>query len=139
MASAVAERERDRRAANVEILTGGTHPTDEVHEEVIEVMGEDGIDLEDRTPREITTEELESCTVVATMGCSSLDVSEAESNTEIRDWALDDPAGKEIETVREIREEIEGRVRTLFDELDGGGASDRPKDTSPVEGRDRWN
>ena len=139
MASAFAELERDRRAANVEILTGGTHPTDEVHEEVIEVMGEDGIDLEDRTPREITTEELESCTVVATMGCSSLDVSEAESNTEIRDWALDDPAGKEIETVREIREEIEGRVRTLFDELDGGGASDRPEDTSPVEGRDRWN
>lgn len=139
MASAFAERERDRRNVAVDIVTGGTHPAESVHEEVIEVMREDGIDLGDRTPREITTEELESCTVVATMGCSSLDMSEAESNTEIRDWALDDPAGKEIETVREIRKEIEGRVRTLFDELDGGGASDRPEDTSPVEGRDRWN
>ena len=88
-------------------------------------MCEDGFGLGDRTPREVMTEELESRVVVATMGCSSPNVSEVESSTEIRDWALDDSAGKELGAVREIRDEIENRIRALFDELDDRGG-DRP-------------
>ena len=102
---------------SVEIITGGTHPADHVHEEVIEVMHEEGIDLSDRTPREITTDELESCDYVATMGCSTVDVSEAESNVDIRDWALDDPNGQDLSAVRAIRDEIRNRVQALFDEI----------------------
>lgn len=126
MASAFAERERaDRGLENrVEILTGGTHPADSVHEEVVAVMREEEVDLSERTPREITTAELESCAVVATMGCGTLDVSEAESGTEIRDWALSDPEGEGIDAVREIREEIRGRVRDLFDELETEASDD---------------
>lgn len=75
MATAFAERERERRELEdrVTILTGGTHPAEHVHEEVIDVMDDAGFDLSDRTPREITTEELRSCDYVATMGCSTLD------------------------------------------------------------------
>ena len=49
------------------------------------------------------------------MGCSTL---ELDADVDVRDWALEDPHGKDVETVREIREEIERRARDLFDELE---------------------
>jgi protein-tyrosine-phosphatase len=119
MSTAFAEREREERGleASVEILTGGTHPADRVHEEVIEVMREVEFDLSDRTPREITTEELTSCDYVATMGCSTLEL-DADGRVDVRDWALDDPDGRDLDRVREIRDEIRGRVEALFDEVE---------------------
>lgn len=124
MATAFAERELAERdlKESIDILTGGTRPADHVHDEVVEVMREEDIDLSDRTPREITTEELESCEYVATMGCSTLDVSEAESNVDIRDWALDDPDGQDLDAVRAIRDDIQGRVIALFDEVAANGS-----------------
>jgi protein-tyrosine-phosphatase len=120
MSTAFAERERDRRGldGHVEILTGGTDPADHVHEEVVEVMAEDGFDLSDRTPREITLDELRACDYVATMGCSTLDVGDVGDSVDVRDWALPDPDGEDMDAVREIRDDIEGRVAALFDELD---------------------
>jgi arsenate reductase len=122
MATAFAERERERRGFDnaIEILTGGTHPADHVHEEVIEVMREEGFDLSERTPSEITCEELRSCEYVATMGCSTLDVNEADAAVDIRDWNLPDPHGEDIDTVRSIRDDIHQRVVDLFDELSDG-------------------
>ena len=120
MATAFAERERDRRGLDgVEILTGDTRPADEVHDIVVTAMDEVGFDLAGRTPREITTEELRSCEVVAMMGCSTLDIEGAESAVDVRDWALDDPGEADIEAVRAIRDEVERRVVALFDEVDG--------------------
>ena len=116
MATAFAERERDRRGIDVEILTGGTHPADAVHDVVVEAMREEGIEVRDRTPRAVSTAELESCDVVATMGCSTLEL-DADA-VEIRDWALEDPGEQPIERVREIRDEVEARVTALFDELE---------------------
>jgi protein-tyrosine-phosphatase len=119
MSIAFAERERDRRGLenDVEILTGGTHPADHVHEEVVEVMAEAGFDLSDRSPREITIAELNGCDYVATMGCSTLDVGEVDDGVDVRGWALTDPNGKTLEDVREIRDEIEQNVVALFDEF----------------------
>ncbi|WP_380680463.1 low molecular weight phosphatase family protein [Salinigranum sp. GCM10025319] len=115
MSTAFAERERTRRGLGdrVEIVTGGTHPADHVHDEVVEVMRERDIDLSDRTPREVSTAELEACDVVATMGCSTLDL---DADVDVRDWALDDPDGQDLDAVREIRDDIESRVVALFDE-----------------------
>ncbi|MFC6962918.1 low molecular weight phosphatase family protein [Halocatena marina] len=119
MATAFAERERAEREleGSVEIRTGGTLPADHVHAEVIDVMSEVDIDLSDRTPREISTEELLSCDIVATMGCSTLDVSEAESSVDVRDWALDDPDGQDLDAVRAIRDDIRDRVTAIFNEI----------------------
>ncbi|WP_302082795.1 low molecular weight phosphatase family protein [Salinibaculum rarum] len=119
MSTAFAERERDRRGLDgrVEILTGGTDPADSVHEEVVDVMDEEGFDLSERRPREITLDDLRSCDYVATMGCSTLDVGDVGDSVDVRDWALPDPDGQEMDRVREIRDEIEGRVTALFDEL----------------------
>jgi len=119
MSTAFAERERAERGLDdeVEILTGGTHPAEHVHEEVVEVMRELDFDLSDREPREITTEELASCDIVATMGCSTLDL-DPDADVDVRDWALDDPDGQDPDRVREIRDEIAERVAAVFDEIE---------------------
>jgi protein-tyrosine-phosphatase len=118
MSAAFAERERRERGLDdrVEVVTGGTDPADEVHPEVVKAMRELDIDLSDRVPREVSTAALNACDVVATMGCSTLTLADG---VEARDWALDDPHGQEVERVREIRDEIEGRVAALFDEFFG--------------------
>ena len=122
MATAFAERERDRRGLedSVEIITGGTHPADSVHDEVVTVMQDHEIDLSDRVPREVSTTELESCDVVATMGCSTLKLDAEE--IDVRDWALTDPDGQDLDQVREIRNDIEQRVTDLFDEVHANGS-----------------
>ena len=116
MASAFAERERDRRglADRVVIHSGGTHPADDVHPIVVVAMDEVGIDVGDRTPQSIDEDTLAGCDVIATMGCSTLSL----DGVDVRDWDLPDPYGEEIATVREIRETIADRVSALFDELD---------------------
>ncbi|NHN46415.1 low molecular weight phosphatase family protein [Halostella sp. JP-L12] len=120
MSAAFAERERDRRGLDdrVEVVTGGTDPAEEVHGEVVEAMRDADVDLSGRTPREVSTAELEACDVVATMGCSTFSL---DADVDVRDWALDDPDGEGPERVREIRDEIDRRVRALFDEFFGRG------------------
>ena len=117
LSTAFAERERARRGLGdrIEIVTGGTHPAEAVHEEVVTIMRELGVDLSDRTPREVSTEELEACDVVATMGCSTLQLDA--DDVDVRDWALEDPDGQDLDAVRAIRDDIEGRVVALFDEF----------------------
>lgn len=117
MATAYAEREREQRGLEdaVEIVSGGTHPAESIHDVVREAMAEEGFDLSDRTPREVSEGELEACDYVATMGCSTL---ELDADTDVRDWDLEDPHGKDLERVREIREDVRERVEALFDELE---------------------
>lgn len=119
MSAAFAEREVGRRGLDgqVEVLTGGTHPADSVHDGVLAAMADAGFDLSDRQPREIGDEELRACDYVATMGCSTLDLGDVEG-VDVRDWALDDPDGEAPERVRDIRDEVERRVAALFDELE---------------------
>jgi arsenate reductase len=120
IATAFAEREREQRGLEdeVEVLTGGTDPAAEVHEVVRKVMAEEGVDLSGRQPRKVTTAELESCDYVATMGCSTLELDAEEGTVDVRDWALEDPDGEDLERVRETRETVREHVRALFDEVE---------------------
>lgn len=118
MAAAFAERERERRDVDVVILTGGTDPADSVHGVVVDAMAEVGVDLTDRTPRELTPEELDAADYVVTMGCSAADVCPATWAGENRDWPLDDPGERPLSEVRAIRDDVERRVTALFDELE---------------------
>lgn len=116
IATAFAERERDERGlTDLEIVTGGTDPAEELHPEVVAAMAELDIDLSDRSPREVSTVELEACDLVATMGCSTLDL---DAETEVRDWALPDPEGEPPERVREIREQVRENVARVFDDIE---------------------
>ncbi|AGN02050.1 arsenate reductase [Salinarchaeum sp. Harcht-Bsk1] len=122
MAYAFAQRAVRERALEdeIDLLTGGTRPADHVHDEVVRAMEDVGVDVGDRTPREVTFEEISESDYVVTMGCSADDVCPAGWGGENRDWDLEDPDGKPPEVVAGIRDEIEARVDALFDELADG-------------------
>lgn len=117
MATAFAERERDRRdlTDRIDVVSGGTDPADAVHPVVVAAMAEVGLDVGDRRPRAIEPAELGACDHVATMGCGTL---ELDPGVDARDWALADPGGEDLETVRAIRDRVEDRVVALFDDLE---------------------
>lgn len=118
MATAFAEDEVRERDVDVKIITGGTRPADEVHGVVADVMEEEDFDLRNRTPREVTAEELAEADYVVTMGCDASDVCPATFAGESRDWDLDDPGEKTHEKAREIRDEVRRRVNALFNEIE---------------------
>ena len=97
-------------------LSAGTTPGDRVHPEVVEVMGELGIDLSGRMPRRLTRELAAQADVVVTMGCG--DECPYIPGKRYLDWELPDPKGRPIEEVRATRDEIARRVEALLDELD---------------------
>lgn len=119
MAYAFAQRELEGRNLEeaVELVTGGARPADHVHPEVVAAMRERGIDISDRSPREVTSEEIRESDYVITMGCSAGDVCPAGWCGETRDWNLVDPDGRSPDEVAEVRDEIEQRVTNLFAEL----------------------
>ncbi len=98
--------------------SAGTTPGERVHPEVVEVMGELGIDLGDRQPKLLTTEDAEWADVVVTMGCG--DKCPYIPGRRYIDWDLPDPKGQAVEAVRATRDEIGRRVETLLGELDHG-------------------
>ncbi|KTG29402.1 arsenate-mycothiol transferase ArsC [Haloferax profundi] len=121
MATAFARRERDERGVGdrIDIVTGGTDPADHVHDEVVEVMSENGFELAGNTPRAIDQDEIMDVDIVVTMGCSAEGICPMTWRGDARDWDLDDPDGRPFDEVREIRDDIEARVSALFDELVG--------------------
>jgi arsenate reductase len=96
--------------------SAGTTPGERVHPEVVEAMGELGIDLGDRVPRELSREDAEWADVVVTMGCG--DECPYIPGKRYLDWELPDPKGRPLEEVRATRDEIERRVAGLLEELD---------------------
>jgi arsenate reductase (thioredoxin) len=96
--------------------SAGTTPGDRVHPEVLEAMRELDVDLSDRTPKLLTTEDAEWADVVVTMGCG--DECPYVPGTRYVDWDLSDPKGRPIEEVRATRDEIAARVEALLAELD---------------------
>ena len=112
MSQALFERAADGRH---EARSAGTTPADQVHPEVAEAMLELGVDLSGRVPRRLTDDLAQWADVVVTMGCG--DECPYIPGKRYEDWELDDPAGRDLEAVREIRDEIDRRVRALLREL----------------------
>ena len=100
---------------HVEVLSGGSDPAREVNPAAVEAMREVGVDISGESPRPWTDEILGATDVVVTMGCG--DACPVVPGVRYLDWELDDPAGKPVEAVRPVRDEIERRVRGLLDEL----------------------
>jgi arsenate reductase (thioredoxin) len=98
--------------------SAGTAPGDRVHPAVVEAMREIGVDVSDRRPRLLTRELAEHADVVVTMGCG--DECHYVPGKRYIDWDLPDPAGRPIDEVRSIRDDIAGRVEELVAELDAG-------------------
>jgi len=112
MAAALLERLGDGR---VDVVSAGSEPADRLNPAVVEAMREVDIDLDGRVPRRLEDEDVREADVVVTMGCG--DACPVYPGKRYEDWALDDPAGKTVEQVRPIRDEIDRRVRRLLSEL----------------------
>ena len=99
----------------VEVRSAGSIPGAQVNPAAVAAMAEVGIDISDQHPKVLTTEAVEASDVVITMGCG--DACPVFPGKRYLDWALADPAGKDVESVRPIRDEIESRIRGLLVEL----------------------
>lgn len=99
----------------VRVLSGGSTPAEDINPVAAAAMREVGVDLSRQQPRLWTQESLEAADVVVTMGCG--DACPVIPGKRYLDWELEDPAGKDLETVQRIRDEIRVRVRDLLDDL----------------------
>ena len=96
-----------------EPLSAGTKPTSEINPIAIEVMKEVGIDISKQRPKDITEDMMRNSTKIVNMGCMEKDWCPTAFVPNLIDWGIEDPKGKSVEKVREIRDEIEQRVKGL--------------------------
>ena len=113
MSAALFERAAEGRH---QASSAGTTPADRVHPEVVEAMRELGLDLADRTPRQLTSKLVEPADVVVTMGCG--DECPYIPGKRYLDWDLPDPKGRPLDEVRATRDLIATKVAGLVEELD---------------------
>ena len=108
----------------IEVRSAGSAPAATINPAAVEAMAEVGIDISDQSPKLLTHEAVETSDVVITMGCG--DACPVFPGISYRDWALEDPAGKGIDAVRPIRDEIKTRVQALVAELLPAGVPAQP-------------
>ncbi len=100
----------------IQVLSAGTQPKDEVNPSAIEAMAEEGIDIANNVPKVLSDETVKDSDYVITMGCG--DACPFFPGKTYLDWPLNDPAGKGVEEVRPIRDEIRAKVEALIAEID---------------------
>lgn len=99
----------------VDVRSAGSEPAEQINPDAIRVMAEEGIDIVDHSPRILTTDAVRQADVVITMGCG--DACPVFPGKRYEDWELTDPAGRPIETMRAVRDDIRRRVEALLAEL----------------------
>ena len=99
----------------VQVLSAGSAPARSINPVAVEAMAEVGIDIAGNQPRLLSDAAVQESDVVITMGCG--DACPFHPGKRYEDWALDDPAGQGIESVRPIRDEIRARVEALITSL----------------------
>jgi arsenate reductase (thioredoxin) len=101
----------------VVVSSAGNKPADKVNPVVVEVMKEKGFDISVNEPKLLTFQRAQDSDLIVTMGCNDQGICPGPFFKPTVDWELEDPKGKSIEKVREIRDEIERRVQKLIAEL----------------------
>ena len=99
----------------INVLSAGSAPKESINPIAVQVMSEEGIDIANNQPKVLTTEAVKDSDVVITMGCG--DTCPFFPGKRYEDWVLEDPAGKDLITVRAIRDEIKQRVEKLISEI----------------------
>ena len=106
---------RDIAGDRIEVRSAGSMPADQINPVAVDAMAELGIDITAEQPKVLTTEAVQASDVVITMGCG--DACPFFPGKRYEDWKLDDPAGRGVEGVRPIRDEIKTRIQQLITEL----------------------
>ncbi|WP_144712057.1 arsenate reductase ArsC [Curtobacterium pusillum] len=98
----------------IDVFSAGSEPADQVNSVAVAAMAEVGIDIAGIEPRILTVDDVRAADVVVTMGCG--DACPVFPGKRYEDWELADPAGKDLEQVRPIRDDIRARVERLISE-----------------------
>ena len=109
---------RNLAGNKVHVRTAGSAPAAAVHLTVIEALDEIGVSLAAEFPKPLTDEVVQAADYVITMGCG--DACPIYPGRRYMDWVLDDPAGKSLDEVRALRDDIFVRVRSLLDDMKPG-------------------
>ena len=96
--------------------SAGIKPAKKINPVVVTVMKEKNIDISKKKPKSLTIEMANTADLIVTMGCGANDICVREFSTQTIDWKLEDPKGKHIDKVREIRDKIELRITQLLDQ-----------------------
>jgi arsenate reductase len=112
IAAALLER---HAGGSVSVRSAGSAPGERIHPGVMAAMQEIGIDLSKESPKRLSDAAVRDADVVVTMGCG--DACPVYPGKRYLDWNVEDPAGKELEQVRPIRDDIDRRVRALLSEI----------------------
>ena len=104
-----------RSDGRITVRSAGSDPADEIDPAVVQAMAEVGLDMSEEFPKPLTDEVVRAADVVITMGCG--DACPIYPGRRYEDWVLDDPVGRDLETVRRIRDEIDARVTELVRDL----------------------
>jgi len=96
-------------------ISAGIKPAESIKPLAVQVMKEKGIDISNQKPKKLTFQMVEKAERIYTMGCTEGCVAVSPERTV--EWKLEDPAGKPIEKFREVRDEVERRVKKLIEEL----------------------
>jgi protein-tyrosine-phosphatase len=99
----------------VVVRSAGAEPADQINPAVVRALAELGLDISKEYPKPLTDDAVHAADVVITMGCG--DACPFYPGKRYENWELEDPAGKDLETVRRVRDEIDARVRSLLAEL----------------------
>ena len=99
----------------IQVRSAGSAPADQINPVAVQAVREWGIDIAELVPKKLDPSVVEQSDVVITMGCG--DACPVFPGVRYEDWVLEDPAGQTIETVRQVRNQIDRRVRTLVSEL----------------------
>jgi arsenate reductase len=103
----------------IEASSAGNKPAQTVNPTVVEAMAERGIDISKNKPKLITVQMAQDSDLIVTMGCGAQDICPGPFFKPTMDWALEDPKGKPLDRVREIRDDIERRVQELIAQQTG--------------------
>ena len=104
-----------RSQGRIHVRSAGSAPAEEINPAAVQAMAELGVDLSEEFPKPLTNDAVSAADVVITMGCG--DVCPIYPGKRYEDWELEDPDGKDLDTVRRIRDEIDQRVQQLIGEL----------------------
>ena len=104
-----------RSEGRINVRSAGSTPANEINPAVVDAMAEIGVDLGEAYPKPLTDDFVRAADVVITMGCG--DACPIYPGKKYEDWALDDPAGQDLDTVREIRDQLDTRIRQLIAQL----------------------
>jgi len=106
---------RLRSRGRIHVRSAGSDPAEKINPAVIEAMAELGVDMSEEFPKPLTDEVVRAADVVITMGCG--DACPIYPGKRYEDWVLEDPADRDLDTVRQIRDDLDARIQALVDDV----------------------